>query len=91
MACFNTFLSNAGIYAEAHFSGPIAEHPTSLFDKTFDVNVKGVYFGIKYGAGSMMKRTTKESASIVNTSSIAGLAGNVSTFACGSFRFWLLP
>lgn len=75
--------SNAGIYAEAPFNDHISKHPTHLYDKTMEVNAKGVYFGIKYAAGSMIKRQVKESASIVNTSSIAGLAGNVGTFACG--------
>lgn len=74
--------NNAGIYPESNVSVPIWEQPTALYDKTMDVNVKGVYFGIKYGAKSMIKRGTKEAASIVNTSSIAGIGGNLGGFAC---------
>ena len=76
--------SNAGIYAEADVPPSVADHPTAIYDLTMDVNVKGIYFGTKYAARSMMKRKAEESASVINTSSIAGLSGNVGTFVCES-------
>lgn len=39
------------------------------------VNCTGVYFGIREGAGSMLKNKLPEGKSIVNFSSVAGFMG----------------
>ena len=48
------------------------------------MNQHGTYFGIREGAGSMLKNTAKESKSIINLSSTAGFIGGT-PFACGYF------
>lgn len=77
--------SNAGIAQS--YTGPLQDHPSSHYKQTMAVNSEGVYLGIKYAARSMQKRSKeiKESASIVNVSSVAGLAGNAGPFECGLF------
>jgi len=48
------------------------------FDKTMDVNINGVYYGLKHGAALLAQRG---GGAIVNTASIAGLQGLVSPVA----------
>ena len=75
--------NNAGIAQS--YQGPIEAHPTSNYQTTMKINSEGVYLGIKHAAESMKKRSkdVKESASIVNVSSVAGLSGNAGPFECG--------
>ncbi len=56
-------INNAGI---AIPEGPIEDADLALLSKTLDVNVKGVYLGIKYAA-----KYLNEGGSIVNTASLA--------------------
>lgn len=53
-----------------HF-GPLLEAPESMWDKTFDVNVKGAFNAIRGVIGRMIERGAQ--GSIVNVASIQGL------------------
>lgn len=59
-------VNNAGIGLE---EGPIAESDPNVFDKTLNVNLKGVLFGLKYGP-----RFMNDGGSIINTASLAASA-----------------
>ncbi|MCW2387299.1 NAD(P)-dependent dehydrogenase (short-subunit alcohol dehydrogenase family) [Sphingobium sp. B11D3B] len=63
------FFNNAGI------EGPqaaITDYPTAAFSRIFEVNVLGVFLGLKYVLPEMQRQ---KSGAIINTSSIAGLVG----------------
>jgi len=62
--------NNAGV---AGAFGPITHVSADDWDYTFAVLVRGVFFGIKYGARVM--KAQGDGGSIVNTASIAGLSG----------------
>ncbi|WP_462421294.1 SDR family NAD(P)-dependent oxidoreductase [Salinicoccus sp. Marseille-QA3877] len=64
------FFNNAGI--EGNY-GMITDTSTGMFDSVFDVNVKGVFYGLKYVLKAMIKN---KSGNIINSSSIAGLNGS---------------
>ncbi|AVR45106.1 oxidoreductase [Christiangramia fulva] len=61
------FFNNAGIEGVA---SPFYDYPDDMFDKILDVNVKGVWYGCKYVIPKM-----SEKASVIITSSVAGLKG----------------
>ncbi|PIB25553.1 SDR family NAD(P)-dependent oxidoreductase [Maribacter sp. 4G9] len=61
------FFANAGIEGT---SKPIVEYPDDIFDNVIDVNLKGVWYGCKYVVPTMTA-----GASVVITSSVAGLKG----------------
>lgn len=63
--------NNAGI---AGAIGPITEVEVDHWDKTFAVMTRGVFLGVKHAARLMKERG---GGSIINTASIAGLAGGV--------------
>jgi len=63
------FLNNAGIEGVV---APISDYPIDVFDKVIDVNVKGVWLGLKYVMPAMIARG---GGSIVITSSVAGVGG----------------
>ena len=62
-------LANAGIEGVV---APIVNMDEADFDRVIDVNVKGVWLGLKYGIPHIAKRG---GGSIVITSSVAGLSG----------------
>ena len=58
---FDILFNNAGIAADS-------------FDRTMDVNVNGVFYGLRYGASLLAERG---GGAIINTASIAGVVGLV--------------
>lgn len=62
--------NNAGVGGAI---GPVWELEEEEWDYTFDVLVKGVFFGIKHGTRAL--RQQGEGGSIINTASVAGLSG----------------
>ena len=64
------FYNNAGIEGEI---APITHYPLESFQRVLDVNVTGVFLGMKYVLPVMLE---KNAGSIVNTASIAGLMGS---------------
>jgi NAD(P)-dependent dehydrogenase (short-subunit alcohol dehydrogenase family) len=65
------FFNNAGI---ARPPRPIHETPTEEWDAVIETNLRGVFLGLKYVLGAMVKN---KSGSIINISSIAGLRAEV--------------
>jgi NAD(P)-dependent dehydrogenase (short-subunit alcohol dehydrogenase family) len=66
----DVFYNNAGIEGDVK---PIAEYPLASFRKVLDVNVVGVFLGMKHVLPVMLRQNK---GSIVNTASIAGLMGS---------------
>src|SRR5690606_33179839 len=61
------FFNNAGVEGIVK---PITEYPEEEFDKVININIKGVWLGMKSVLPQM-----NEGGSIINTSSVAGLKG----------------
>lgn len=73
----DVLFNNAGI------EGPVAstlEYAEEDFDRVIDVNVKGVWFGMKYAIPAMLEGG---GGAVVNTASLAGLAGTPGVVAYG--------
>lgn len=69
---FDVLINNAGIEQLEL----VAEHRSDDFRRMLDVNVMGVFLGLKYGVKAMMPGgRAGKGGSIINTSSIAGLIG----------------
>lgn len=66
----DVFFNNAGIEGEIR---PITDYPLESFRRVLDVNVVGVFLGMKHVLPTMLKN---KKGSIVNTASIAGLMGS---------------
>ena len=66
----DVFFNNAGIEGA---QASIPDYPTAEFRKIMDVNVLGVFLGLKYVLPVMQRQG---SGSVINTSSIAGLIGS---------------
>lgn len=64
------FYNNAGIEGEI---APITKYPLEMFRRVIDVNVVGVFLGLKHVLPIMLKQNR---GSIINTASIAGLIGS---------------
>nr|WP_217807567.1 SDR family NAD(P)-dependent oxidoreductase [Thalassobacillus devorans] len=71
----DVLFNNAGIEGKVL---PIPDYPSEVFDQVLDVNVKGVFYGMKY-AMPIMKE--KKSGTIINTASVAGLGGTAGVSA----------
>src|ERR1700761_4064163 len=65
----DVFYNNAGIEGEIK---PITAYSLEMFRRVLDVNVVGVFLGMKHVLPAMLKRNR---GSIINTASIAGLIG----------------
>lgn len=65
----DVFFNNAGI--EAKYES-IMDTDSDAMDKVLDINLKGVYYGLKHVLRVM---TEQESGSIINTASVAGMIG----------------
>ena len=66
----DVFYNNAGIEGDI---APITEYPLETFRRVLDVNVVGVFLGMKHVLPVMLKQNK---GSIINTASIAGLIGS---------------
>jgi NAD(P)-dependent dehydrogenase (short-subunit alcohol dehydrogenase family) len=64
------FYNNAGVEGEIK---PITQYPLETFRRVLDVNVVGVFLGMKHVLPVMLKQNK---GSIINTASIAGLVGS---------------
>ena len=65
----DVMVNNAGIFRAEEF----LDEDDRVFDRTMDVNVRGVYYGARAAANRM---TENGGGSIVNLSSVAGLLGS---------------
>ncbi|MFL6793108.1 MAG: SDR family NAD(P)-dependent oxidoreductase [Bradyrhizobium sp.] len=65
----DVFYNNAGIEGDIQ---PITEYPLASFRKVLDVNVVGVFLGMKHVLPVMLRQNK---GSVINTASIAGLMG----------------
>jgi NAD(P)-dependent dehydrogenase (short-subunit alcohol dehydrogenase family) len=71
----DTFGAVHGLVNNAGIEGaivPIIEYPEEMYDRVMEVNVKGVFLGMKTFAPVI---ETSGGGSIVNTSSVAGISG----------------
>jgi NAD(P)-dependent dehydrogenase (short-subunit alcohol dehydrogenase family) len=66
----DAFYNNAGVEGEVK---PITEYSLEAFRRVLDVNVVGVFLGLKHVLPVMLKQNK---GSIINTASIAGLLGS---------------
>jgi NAD(P)-dependent dehydrogenase (short-subunit alcohol dehydrogenase family) len=66
----DVFYNNAGVEGEVK---SITDYPLAEFRRVIDVNVVGVFLGMKHVLPVMLKQN---SGSIINTASIAGLVGS---------------
>lgn len=66
----DVFYNNAGVEGEIK---PITDYPLDAFRRVLDVNVVGVFLGMKHVLPVMLKQNK---GSIINTASIAGLMGS---------------
>ena len=76
----DSFFNNAGIL------GPVAsllDYPEEDFDRVLEVNVKGVWLGLREVGRAM---TEAGRGAIVNTASVAGLRGTPTLFAYGASK-----
>jgi len=67
----DVFFNNAGISGKL---AEITEVNTDDLDKAININIKGVFYGLKYVL-QIMKR--QNSGAVINTSSVAGLNGSL--------------
>lgn len=74
-------VNNAGIALEtgsSHGPKPVWDYEEYAFDKTLDVNVKGVFLGVKYASAAMKDQQPHPNGDrgwIINLSSVYGLGG----------------
>ncbi len=66
----DVFINNAGTEGKVK---PIVQTSAEELDLVLNVNIKGVYFGLKYVMAVMMEQKV---GSIINTSSVAGFIGS---------------
>ena len=66
----DTFLANAGIEGDVQ---SIVDYDEARFEQVMNVNIKGVFLGLKHGIPELSKRG---GGSIVITSSVAGIQGS---------------
>jgi NAD(P)-dependent dehydrogenase (short-subunit alcohol dehydrogenase family) len=69
-AKIDVFFNNAGIEGKVM---PITEYPSDVFEAVLDVNVKGVFYGLKHVLRVMKDQ---KSGVVINTSSVSGLKGS---------------
>src|SRR6056297_2672659 len=64
----DVFFNNAGVEGKV---APLDEYPIDEFHKVIDINVKGVYYGLRH----VFPHMKKNGGSIIMTSSVAGMMG----------------
>ena len=67
----DVLFNNAGIEIHA----PLAETDDALHRNVIDVNLNGVFYGLKWGVQAMLRNPGPARGAIVNTASVAGLVG----------------
>lgn len=80
LGAVHAFFNNAGIL------GPVRtlfDYPEDDFDRVLNVNVKGVWLGLREMAPVLMRGG---GGAIVNTASVAGLSGTPTIFAYGASK-----
>ncbi|GAA5032059.1 short-chain dehydrogenase [Marivirga lumbricoides] len=70
MGGVDVFYNNAGVEGKVK---PLEEYPLEIFDLVIDVNIKGVYYGLRHVFPVM--KNNKDGGSIIISSSVAGLMG----------------
>ncbi len=65
------FANNAGMEGVV---APLHEYPEEVFERLYQVNVRGIFLGLKYVLGKMRQRGT---GAIVNTASTSAIRGRV--------------
>ena len=76
----DVLFNNAGVEGVV---APLEDYPEDAFDKVMDVNVKGVWLGMRHVAGAMRARG---GGAIINASSGAGLRGTPDLIAYGASK-----
>jgi 3alpha(or 20beta)-hydroxysteroid dehydrogenase len=76
----DVLVNNAGIFEQ----GSILDTSLSQFERTMDINVTGVFLGMKTVAPHMVQR---KQGSIINISSVAGLNGTPGFIAYGASKW----
>ncbi len=76
----DVLVNNAGIFER----GSVLDTTLPMFEKTMDINVTGVFLGMKTFAPHMVQRKT---GSIINISSVAGLNGTPGFLAYGASKW----
>lgn len=82
MGHIDCFFNNAGLQGQLL---PIYEQSEEAFRRTLQVNVLGVFLGMKYVAMAMRERG--QGGVIINTASLAGLHGPPNMAAYGASKF----
>ena len=67
----DVYFNNAGVEAHA----PLAAMDPDEHRRVIDVNLNGVFYGLKYAITAMLRNEGPSRGSIVNTASVAGLVG----------------
>lgn len=78
------FYNNAGIEGK---QTPLIEYETNVFKKVIDINLLGVFYGMKYIIPVMIKNG---GGKIVNVSSVGGLRGVLNQAAYVAQQVWSL-
>lgn len=78
-----SMVNNAGIAPEASEPRPVYETSEETFDRTLQVNLRGVFLGCKYGGEQMLKQSSGggNTGSIVNMASVLAVKGLAGTAA----------
>lgn len=87
-------VNNAGISVEsgAHGARPVWDFDEEAFERTMDVNVKGVFLGTKYAAKQMVSQDPGPSGDrgwIINLASVFGLRAAPGLGKCFNFLVML--
>ncbi|MDD2234467.1 MAG: glucose 1-dehydrogenase [Desulfitobacteriaceae bacterium] len=78
------FFNNAGVEGAISL---ITDYPADALDSIINVNIKGVFYGLKYVLQVMAEQ---KSGSIINTSSVGGLKGMPTTSAYVASKYAII-